>query len=73
MMCPQRSRRNSISCGWAITDFGDRLVVVQGGVRGVEDLVAGLAGPQAKIGVVEGDRQVLLIQPANGVEYLRDR
>src|SRR5918993_3448912 len=49
--------------------LGYRLMVIQRRVRCVEDLVAGLAGSQAKIGIVECDRQVFLVQSANLVEH----
>src|SRR5215218_1558569 len=44
-------------------------MVVQCGVRSVEHLVAGLAGPQAEISVIERNGQVVLIQPTNDVKY----
>ena len=53
--------------------LGHRLVVIEGRVRGVDHLVSGLARAQTEIGVVEGDGQILLVEPANGVEDARGR
>src|SRR3954468_16194300 len=44
-------------------------MVVQSGVGRVEHLKTGLTGPQAEIGVIERNGQILLVQPTNDVEY----
>src|SRR3712207_1605733 len=41
--------------------LGDRFVVMQHGVRGIDDLVAAFANPQAEVGVVVGDSKIHLV------------
>ena len=54
-----------ISLGAREDRLRHRLVVVEDGVRRVDDPVAGLARPQAEINVVEGDRKVVGVEAAD--------